>query len=320
MPSTYNKIHRLKAQGWTWPNFLAQIEQASVHSIDEKTLYSNFRLPHRKPNKLLEETISLLHETFFPSPFPKEVEGLITLYNHLNSAKNLRTQEEDIELLERFVLAEIQQPESNPDSEAELKAKPESESEPKNEHSLRYARLCWLAANMAFDRIAYCRDNGLATKLAENQMSALKWFQQAKLAIEHCKQSQGINVEPFVIYKLTQNKLACYLNGLPSANRLDNNVLKGYIEDSGYIAETKTMLELEPFQWGIARNGLRFSSLLNNAQDCEYFFRALVIANKHFLDCDYQLPGGLSINQSDDFQWALTVIKDRDLINKLDNI
>jgi hypothetical protein len=304
MPSTYNKIHRLKAQGWTWPEFLAQIEQASVHSIDEKTLYSNFRLPHRKPNKLLEETISLLHETFFPSPFPKEVEGLITLYNHLNSAKNLRTQEEDIELLERFVLAEIQQPDSKPESEP----------------SLRYARLCWLAANIAFDRIAYCRDNGLATKLAENQMSALKWFQQAKLAIEHCKQSQGINVEPFVIYKLTQNKLACYLNGLPSANRLDNHVLKGYIEGSGYIAETKNMLELEPFQWGIARNGLRFSSLLNNAQDCEYFFRALVTANKHFLDCDYQLPGGLSINQSDDFQWALTVINDRDLINKLDKI
>jgi hypothetical protein len=304
MPSTYNKIHRLKAQGWTWPEFLAQIEQVSVHSIDEKTLYSNFRLPHRKPNKLLEETISLLHETFFPSPFPKEVEGLITLYNHLNSAKNLRTQEEDIELLERFVLAEIQQPDSKPESEP----------------SLRYARLCWLAANIAFDRIAYCRDNGLATKLAENQMSALKWFQQAKLAIEHCKQSQGINVEPFVIYKLTQNKLACYLNGLPSANRLDNHVLKGYIEGSGYIAETKNMLELEPFQWGIARNGLRFSSLLNNAQDCEYFFRALVTANKHFLDCDYQLPGGLSINQSDDFQWALTVIKDRDLINKLDKI
>jgi hypothetical protein len=300
MPSTYNKIHRLKAQGWTWPEFLAQIEQVSVHSIDEKTLYSNFRLPHRKPNKLLEETISLLHETFFPSPFPKEVEGLITLYNHLNSAKNLRTQEEDIELLERFVLAEIQQPDSKPESEP----------------SLRYARLCWLAANIAFDRIAYCRDNGLATKLAENQMSALKWFQQAKLAIEHCKQSQGINVEPFVIYKLTQNKLACYLNGLPSANRLDNHVLKGYIEGSGYIAETKNMLELEPFQWGIARNGLRFSSLLNNAQDCEYFFRALITANKHFLDCDYQLPGGLSINQSDDFQWALTVINDRDLINK----
>jgi hypothetical protein len=304
MPSTYNKIHRLKAQGWTWPEFLAQIEQVSVHSIDEKTLYSNFRLPHRKPNKLLEETISLLHETFFPSPFPKEVEGLITLYNHLNSAKNLRTQEEDIELLERFVLAEIQQPDSKPESEP----------------SLRYARLCWLAANMAFDRIAYCRDNGLANKLAENQTSALKWFQQAKLAIEHCKQSQGINVEPFVIYKLTQNKLACYLNGLPSANRLDNHVLKGYIEGSGYIAETKNMLELEPFQWGIARNGLRFSSLLNNAQDCEYFFRALVTANKHFLDCDYQLPGGLSINQSDDFQWALTVINDRDLINKLDKI
>ena len=302
MPSTYNKIHRLKAQGWTWPEFLAQIEQVSVHSIDEKTLYSNFRLPHRKPNKLLEETISLLHETFFPSPFPKEVEGLITLYNHLNSAKNLRTQEEDIELLERFVLAEIQQP------------------EPESKKGLRYARLCWLAANMAFDRIAYCRDNGLTTKLAENQQAALKWFQQAKLAIEHCKQSQGINVEPFVIYKLTQNKLACYLNGLPSANRLDNHVLKGYIEDSGYIAETKTMLELEPFQWGIARNGLRFSSLLNNAQDCEYFFSALVTANKHFLDCDYQLPGGLSLNQSDDFQWALTVIKDRDLINKLDNI
>jgi len=287
---------------------LAQIEQVSVHSIDEKTLYSNFRLPHRKPNKLLEETISLLHETFFPSPFPKEVEGLITLYNHLNSAKNLRTQEEDIELLECFVLAEIQQPEST------------TEPEPKNEHSLRYARLCWLAANMAFDRIAYCRDNGLTTKLAENQQSALKWFQQAKLAIEQCKQSMGINVEPFVIYKLTQNKLACYLNGLPSANRLDNHVLKGYIEDSGYIAETKTMLELEPFQWGIARNGLRFSSLLNNAQDCEYFFRALVTANKHFLDCDYQLPGGLSLNQSDDFQWALTVIKDRDLISKLDKI
>jgi hypothetical protein len=293
MPSTYNKIHRLKSQGWTWPEFLAELEQVAVHSIDEKTLYSNFRLPHRKPNKLLEETINQLHEKYFPSPFPKEVEGLITLYNHLANAKNYRTQEDDIELLKRFVLAELQH--DNP------------------QYDLRYSRLAWLAANIAFDRISYCRDNGLLEKLAENQKSALKWFQQAKQAISHCQHSVEIKIEPFVIYKLTQNMLASYLNALPSSNRLDNNDLKSFIDSSDYISESKHMLELEPFQWGIARNGLRFSSLLKNAEDCEYFYRALVTANKHFLDIDYQLPGALSIGESDDFHWALDIIRNRNL-------
>ncbi len=293
MPSTYNKIHRLKSQGWTWPEFLAEIEQVSVHSIDEKTLYSNFRLPHRKPNKLLEETISQLHEKYFPSPFPTEVEGLITLYNHLESAKNYRTQEDDIELLKRFVLAELQH--DNP------------------QYDLRYARLAWLAANIEFDRISYCRDNGLLEKLAQSQESALKWFQEAKRVVTHCQQSLKINVEPFVVYKITQNMLACYLNAIPSSNRLDNNELKSFIDSSGYIDETKHMLEREPFQWGIARNGLRFSSLLKNSDDCEYFYRALVKANKHFLEFDYQIPGMLSIRESDDFQWAIGNFKDRNL-------
>ena len=287
MPSTYNKIHRLKSQGWTWPEFLAEIEQVSVHSIDEKTLYSNFRLPHRKPNQLLEETINQLHEKYFPSPFPKEIEGLITLYNHLAGAKNYRTQLDDIELLKKFVLAELKN----------------------SQYDLRYARLAWLAANIAFDRIAYCRDNGLLEELAQCQESALKCYQEAKRAITHCQQSLKINIEPFVIYKTTQNMLACYLNAMPSANRLNNKDLKSFIDSSDYINETKTMLEREPFQWGIARNGLRFSSLLKNKDDCEYFYQALVKANKHFLDFDYQLPGGLSIRESEDFKWALSIIQ-----------
>jgi hypothetical protein len=293
MPSTYNKLHRLKSQGWTWPEFMTEIERISAHSIDEKTLYSNFRLPHRKPNKQLKETISILHEEYFPSPFPKEVEGLITLYNHLASAKNYRTQENDIELLEHFVLTELQQD--------------------KPQYDLRYSRLAWLAANIAFDRLPYCRDNSLSEKLAENQKAALKWFLEAKRAIAHCKQSLGIKIEEFVTYKLTQNMLASYLNALPSPNRLNNDDLRGFIKSSNYIDETKHMLELEPFQWSIARNGLRFSSLLQRADDCEYFYRALVIANKHFLAFDYQLPGTSSIGESDDFQWALGIIKDRNL-------
>ena len=297
MPSTYNKIHRLKSQGWTWPEFLAEIEQVSVHSIDEKTLYSNFRLPHRKPNQLLEETINQLHEKYFPSPFPKEIEGLITLYNHLAGAKNYRTQLDDIELLKKFVLAELKN----------------------SQYDLRYARLAWLAANIEFDRISYCRDNGLLEKLSQSQALALKWFQQAKHAITHCQQFHKINVAPFVIYKLTQNMLACHLNAMPSAHRLDNHDLKRFIDSSDYISETKHMLALEPFQWGIARNGLRFSSLLKNAHDCDYFYRALVKANKHFLNLNYQIPGVLSLEESDDFQWALSVIKDNHLTTILEN-
>ena len=299
MPSTYNKIHRLKSQGWTWPEFIAEIKSVSLHSIDEKTLYSNFRLPHRKPNKLLEETINQLHEKYFPSPFPMEIEGLITLYNHLVGAKNLRTQQEDIELLNGFVLAQLQQ--DNPT------------------YDLRYARLAWLAANIAFDRISYCRDNGLLEKLTQSQTLALKWFQEAKRVITHCKQALNLHIEPFVIYKLSQNMLACYLNAITSANRLDNNDLKKFITSSDYISDTKHMLALEPFQWGIARNGLRFSSLLKNGQDCEYFYRALVKANKHFLNLDYQIPSVPSLEESDDFQWALNVIKDNNLTTLLAN-
>ncbi len=285
MTSVYNKIHRLKQQsGWTWDHFLTEIEKRSPAGLDEKTLYSHYREPHKKPNSHVGKVIAQLHDNYFPDPFPEELNRLMRLYNHLTACKKHLARDKDIEDLEFFLQQQHQR-----------------ENEP-----LRLARLNWLLGNIEFDRIPLYRDNGMRDQLAECKQQAINYYQQSVAAIEQHNQLTPSNpVGASHLYKACHNILACYLNAVPQTERSEDEQTIAYLRTSNYIANSKQTLIAEPFQWTIARNGLRFSSLLENSDDIKYFITALATISKRFLDLNYEPLNHTAMGTSEDFRWAI---------------
>lgn len=109
MANIYAKVHRLKSLGWTWDQFLFEFEKRFPAGIDEKTLYALYRQPHRKPSRHISQEIEALHQEFFPSPFPADIEALMALYSNLMASKRHPTLDQDIEYLQSFLKGELAQ-------------------------------------------------------------------------------------------------------------------------------------------------------------------------------------------------------------------
>lgn len=287
MTTVFNKIHRLKRQpGWTWERFHEEIARLYPGGIDEKTLYSHYRQPHKKPNHHLTKIIDQLHLAVFPDPFPEEINRLMRLYNNLVNNTQHASKVHDIQDLEYYLIDQLTR---------------------ENEQSLlRIARINWLLGNMQFDRIPYYRDNNHPQQLAITKQLAIEYYQQSVSAIEsYNRQADNQPVGPPHLYKARHNILASYLNAVPQEHRSHAPSILHYLRESNYISNSKETLRAEPFQWSIARNGLRFSSLLQNREDVEYFFNALLAVSDRFADLHYQPLNHGSLADGTDFQWMI---------------
>ena len=287
MTTVFNQVHRLKnQQGWTWDHFLSEIDRIHPGGMDEKTLYSLYRQPHKKPTTHVSKLINQLHTQYFPDPFPQEINRLMSLYNNLIRCKKHLTRERDIEDLEYFLNAQLKR-------ETDL---------------LRIARIAWLLGNIHFDRIPTLRDNGQRSQLNQTKQIAIDYYQASVAAIENHNQQNDIPVGASYLYKARHNILACYLNAVLQEQRSSDPDVLQYLRQSNYIFESKQTIQAEPFQWGIARNGLRFSSLLHNEDDARYFFNALVNVSEKFKDLDYEPLNYGAIAAGADFQWAVNQV------------
>lgn len=284
MANLYSKIHRLKAQGWTWDEFLHRISLIYPPGIDEKTLYGLYRQPHRKASRHIRQILEQLHDQCFPSPFPAAAEALIGLYNR--QVNNPR----------------------HPDLAAEQQALSIFLQEARQHGPLLYrARLYWLSGNIQLDQLGVFRKNGKLRQLTAAQQQGIAFYQQSLSLLEEAQQSAELpaDIDAFTFYKLRQNMLACYLNALTPDARSESSKLLEYLEACDFICSTKQLLTAEPFQWLPARNGLRFSSLTHNAEDCHWFYQALCTANKAFTDLHYSPENTPSVASSIEFRWAI---------------
>lgn len=299
MTTVFNKIHRLKHQpGWTWDHFLSEIDRLFPAGVDEKTLYSHYRQPHKKATGHITRIINQLHDQCFPDPFPETVNALMRLYNNLVGCKKHLTEEKDIADLERFLIDLVER-----EGDADV---------------LRSARLNWLLGNIQFDRIPIYRDNGQRPQLEAARQRAIEYYQNSVTAIErYNEQHPAQPVGASHLYKARHNILACYLNAVPQEQRGRDPAILSYLRESNYIPDSKQTLAAEPYQWSIARNGLRFSSLLENAEDVKYFYKALVAISDRFLDLDYEPLNYGAISVGADFQWALNNVLTASYLAKL---
>ncbi|ARU54578.1 MAG: hypothetical protein MI864_07330 [Pseudomonadales bacterium] len=276
MPSTFNKIHRLKRL-WTWEQFIEQYEVGP----DIKTLKANYRFPHLKPSKNTVAVIDRLHEQSFPSPFPREIDGLMDIYDCLFGQDQDPASSDRIQKLEQFIQFELEVCQS--------------------EHFLREVRLNWLLGDIYFDRIMTLRNAGFWSRLQDAQSQAITLYQRAIRLLE-----EKSDLNEVVIYKLRQNILGAYLNGARRQGHwIEDEPTRNYLQQSDFMAKTKEVLALEPFNWNIARNGLRFASLLEDELNVMYFFKCLVNVSELFVDMDYKPLDTPALAKSPDFHWAI---------------
>ena len=288
MPSAFNKIHRLKRL-WTWDQFVEQYEIGP----DIKTLKSIYRYPHHKPNRHSVALIDQIHATQFPSPFPQEVDGLLDLYENMSRSDQTTNQEQQITKLESFVRFEIR---SFPSAEP-----------------LRDARLAWLLGDMLFDQILKVRNARRWEHLESAKKEAVNYYQ---LALEIMETKTELN--EVTRYKVRQNILACYLNAAKRKGLWTEDAdTLNYFHSSQFLTKTKEVLELEPFNWNLARNGLRFSSLLQDKSNSEYFFNNMVQASRLFLDLNYEPFETPALAKSKDFEWSVKHVLTPSLLTKL---
>lgn len=299
MTTLFNKIHRLKGQpGWTWDHFLGEIEQRFPGGMDEKTLYSHYRLPHKRATTHVSQIIDQLHDDYFPDPFPESINGLMRLYNNLIRCKAHKSLERDVEELERF-LVEL------------LEREPASDL-------LRLARLHWLLGHIAFDRIPAHRDNSRKPQLQQEKRRAVAHYQQSVNAIERYNAQQPVQpVGESHLYKARHNILACYLNAVPQDLRHEDEEVLNYLRESSFLPASRITLGREPFQWSIARNGLRFSSLIHDREGVDFFFKAMSKVSPCFLDLNYAPLNHPPIAEGRDFAWAIEQVLTTEYLEQL---
>ena len=284
MPNLFSKIHRLKSQGWTWDQFLSELDLIYPGGMDEKTLKSHYRQPHKGSTSHTQQLIETLHKQYFPSPFPADIDALMRVYNNLLACPKHVAVEHDIADLQVFLNAQLLEP---------------------CRSVLRTARLHWLTANTYFDSLAELRSMGKTDRMLASQQQAVQHFEQAVSLLEaYNNDVDGHAVSEFILYKLRQNILACYLNAVPPEQRESDGQVLHYLSHSDFLAQTERVLKQEPYLWVVARNGLRFASLLKSKEYCDRFFSLLVASSAYFEDLTYAPQGYPAISESKEFCWA----------------
>lgn len=284
MPNLFSKIHRLKSQGWTWDQFLSELDLIYPGGMDEKTLKSHYRQPHKGSTSHTQQLIETLHKQYFPSPFPVDIDALMRVYNNLLACPKHLAVEHDIADLQVFLNAQILEP---------------------CRSVLRTARLHWLTANTYFDNLAELRSVGKKDRMLVCQQQAVQHYEQAVSLLEaYNNDADDHAISEFILYKLRQNILACYLNAVPPEQRESDRQVLYYLSHSDFLAQTERVLKQEPYLWVVARNGLRFASLLKSKEYCDRFFSLLVASSAYFEDLTYAPQGYPAISESKEFFWA----------------
>jgi len=288
MASIYNKIHRLKQQpGWDWARFQAEIDSVDPDGISLKLLQNYYRSPHKTPTRHVVQIIEFLHHECFPSPFPDEYDRLMHVYRELKTSRRHLTKAKDMLDLDHYVNAKL----------AKLADK----------EYLSRACLEWLLGNIQFDYIEVYAEQREHEKVAHSMQAALEHYQTVlNVLTQHNLEHQENKVSELHLYRVHYNMVACYLNTIPEDAYMSHDAASlKYVRESNYFAHCKTAIAEEPFQWSIARNGLRFSSLLKDEEEVKCFFDLLIKVHPRFVDLSYEPYNQLSISVMEDYKWAI---------------
>lgn len=287
MASLYNKIHRLKMQpGWDWDRFVLELDTIDPDGISPKLLQNYYSSPHKKPKPHISELIDQLHSECFPSPFPEPLDRLMRVYRTLRSHMHYLNKEKDVADLEvhaKKLLSEVEQ-----------------------DDLLSLACLEWLLGHIEFDRISDALDSDELGKAELVKQRAVEHYRNVLDLLEKYNELHPEKpIEMRHRYRVHHNILTSHLNAVPDEQRMVDASVLSYLRQSDYLEQCKKAIEEEPFQWAIARSGLRFSSLIHDTAQVEWFFNKLVEIHPWFVDLSYEPYNQLSLSVLPEYQWAV---------------
>lgn len=270
------------------------LDAVSTHQIDLKTIKANAKQPHRKPTQHIVDAVDKLYETYFPSIYPEPLESLLKLSNSVSKAAIESGEKEPSKELETFIswmLTEKSQVVS----------------------SIEQARLWWVLGNIAFDRIAYYRTYSSFGDSATEQEKAILRFKNALQLLETIhinEENLPTSQETLELerYKIQQNILGCYFNADHEKDRENQEEWKHFFHQSDYFIGSDSLITKFPFHWLVARNALRFASLLKNRELVFKYFSNLCDACSLFNNLDYEPYSYPSIAASSQFSFAYELL------------
>lgn len=273
---------------------MCELDVVSSHQIDPKTIKANAKQPHRRPTQHIVDAVDKLYERYFPPIYPEALDSLLKLSNSVSRAAIETGEKEPCKELETLIIWLLTD-KSNALS------------------SIERARLWWILGNIAFDRITYYRNYSSFGDSATEQDKAVLRFNNALQLLDTIPQnneSAQINYETLELerYKIQQNILGCYFNADHEKDREKQENWKHFLHQSEYFSCSDSLITKFPFHWLVARNALRFASLLRNSELVSKYFNDLCNACSHFKNLDYKPYTYPSIAESSQFSFAYELL------------
>ncbi len=269
MTSLYERVQEIKkATGWS------QERIGMETGLALSTIGRIFRVPGYSGNETSHTLIRQLYEKVVQSPFSDYLERLFNRYDHWKALYPKKEFSELLDILEILL------------------------KNHKNLHtdSLDACRLRWLLGHIYFDRAFYLYKY---EELRWAQL-ALEWYEKALEGLR-AQSTKDLLVQQ---YKLQQCIVSTRFNLCEAGKRAEHAEIRKWLRSIDYLYLVKTVLQEDAWNWMAARNGLIVASILQDAEKCEFFWKAMQQANQHFGDVHFTPgPDMPPVAQDPDLGW-----------------
>ncbi len=276
MVTPYHQLRQIKhVTGWS------QERIARETNLGLRTIGRVYGDPTYDPTEVTKRLIAQLHKKIIVSPFPEYVDWLFERYDYWKESLSKRDFGKEQDTLEHLLLNH--------------KAIDSME--------LIACRLCWLLGHIHYDRAFYLKRNTLQSAIA-----AQEWYQKALEIIDHFS-DESLIVQR---YKIQQCVVSTMFNSCESG-RCDNEKIRQWFADMSYLNIVRSVLDVEPWNWVVAKNGLVAASILRLRDECLFFWKAMQKVDKRFKDLDFA-PSQKddywsSISDDPDLSWFVNLVR-----------
>lgn len=253
MSLLYECAHEIqKATGWSQERISAET------GLGASTVSRMFRVPGYTSNEISYQLLLQLHEEVVKSPFPPYINHCFKQYQSHKKQNTTREFTDYLDFLEPLL----------------------ENHKALDSHELIASGISWLLGNLCFDRAFYLRKGNLM----EFSDSALLWYQKALNVLEYYNKNNRFITQKYQLqqYIVTTKFQRCKLNNCA----YDEEICRWYLE-TDYLQTILTLIKEQPWQWRAARDGLIAAALLQDREQCRFFWQTMKKINKRFKNLDF---------------------------------
>ncbi|MEM7019816.1 MAG: hypothetical protein AAF512_21080 [Pseudomonadota bacterium] len=238
------------------------------------TISRIFRVPGYAGNETSRTLLTQLHEKVVRPPFPAYLEKLFTRYDVWREKMTKKEFGEQLSTLEPLLR-----------NHRALDAEP----------SLETCRISWLLGHIYFHRAFYLKRDPVNA-----EANALEWYQRALDTLDLLA-DENLLIQQ---YKVRQCIVSVQFNSCAPGSRSESAEIRRWLEGMDYLSVVTEVINEDSWNWSAARNGLIAASILQDAESCMLFWRAMQVAHHQFCDPYFQPMSDLpAIADEPDLIW-----------------